>query len=125
MYRKASKRVLKDLNKAFESNRREMAESAHTIVAALQKDFEMILSNCEMLEVSEVARDHIRKVMEGVDTRFADILGNEPMKVDPTEPAECEHQKREDVSMAAVDAPPAEAAEAVPVSEARAIDTAL
>lgn len=125
MYRRASKRALKDLNNSFESNCKEMTDSAHAIVAALQKDFEMILNNSEMLEASEVARDHIRSVLEGVDTRFGTILGIEPMEVDPAQPRECESQQLADASMADVGATPGEPVEAGPPGVAEDMDTTL
>lgn len=128
MYRRASKRVLKKLNGVFESNRKELTESAHNIVDKLQKDFEMILSNSEMLEASEVARDHIRGVLQGVDARFGSILFGELMEVDPAQPPVCEPQQLPDVSMVDVDTAPgevAEAAEAIPSVEDVYMDTAL
>ncbi|KAI7787974.1 tat pathway signal sequence [Diaporthe eres] len=123
LYRKASKRVLKELNKIFESNRKELTDSVHTVVAGLQTDFEMILSNSEMLEASEVARDHIRSVLEGVDARFGAVLGSEPMEVDPAQPPECEPQQLADASMADVGATTSEAIEAGPMGEAGEMDT--
>lgn len=135
MYRKASKRVLKELNKVFESQRKEMTDSAHTIVTGLQKDFEMILSNSEMLEASEVAREHMRGVLEEVDARFLTILGGEPTEVDTTQPLKSEPQQLPDVSMAdvgatpgenlgeAADGNPGEAADAGPMGESGATET--
>lgn len=125
MYRKASKRVSKELNKVFESNRKEMTDSIHTIVAELQNDFENILCNSEMLEVSEVARDHIRGVLEGVDERFGAVLGVEPMEVDAVQPPEYETQQLPDASMADVGDAPGEAIEAGPTGDAGAMDTTL
>lgn len=118
MYRKAGKRVLRELNKGFESKRKEMADAVRTTVAELQKDFEMILSNSEMLEVSEVARDHVRGILEGVDERFGAILGSEPMEVDPP-------QQLPDASMADVGTNPDEAVEAGVPGEAVDMDTPL
>jgi hypothetical protein len=128
MYRRASKRVLNELNKIFESNSKEMADSAHTIVEGLQKDFEMILINSEMIEASEVARDHIRGILQGVDARFGSILSGELMEVNPAQPPVCEPQQLPDVSMADVDTAPGEvteAAEAIPSVEDVYMDTAL
>lgn len=125
MYRKASKRVLKELTKIFESNRKEMVDSAHGIVASLQQDFEMILSNSEMLEASEVARDHVRGILESVDSRFGSILCSGPMEVDPAQPLECEPQQLADASMADDGATPRDAVEAIPIDEDVAMDTPL
>lgn len=128
MYRKACKRVLKELHKVFESNRNELTDSAHTIIEDLQKDFEMILSNSEMLEASEIARDHIRGVLQGVDARFGSILSGELMEVEPVQPPVTEPQQLPDVGMADIDSTPSEvveAAEAVPSVEDVAMGTAL
>lgn len=128
MYRKATKRVLKELMDMFETNRQEMEDSTHTIITGLQKDFEMILSNSEMLEASEVARDHIRGVLQGVDARFVSILSGEPMEVNTVQPPVCQPQQPPDMSMAGVEAAPGEAAETVatetvPLVEGVAMDT--
>lgn len=129
MYRKASKRVLEVLRDMFETNRLEMEESTHTIVTGLQKDFEMILSNSEMLEASEIARDHIRGVLQGVDARFGPILYTEPMEIDLAQPPVCEPQQLPEMSMADAEPAPGEAAqtvaaETVPFNEDVAMDTA-
>lgn len=129
IYRKASKRVLKELNKVFESNREELTDSAHTIIEGLQKNFEMILRNSEMLEASEVVRDHIRGILQGVDARFGSILSGSggPMEVDSAQPLAYEPQQLPDVSV--TDAEPAslEAKEAAPSGQGEdvAMDTAL
>lgn len=90
MYRRASNRVLEEVKKIFESNGKEMTDSADVIVERLQKDFEMLLSNSEMIEASEVARDHIRGILQAVDARFGSILSGEPMEVDSAQPPACE-----------------------------------
>lgn len=125
IYRKASKRVLKALMDMFETNRQEMEDSTHTIVTGLQKDFEMILSNSEMLEASEVARDHIRGVLQGVDARFGSILGGEPMEVDPAQPPVCKPQHLPEMNTVDAELAPGDAAETVPVNEDVPMDTAL
>jgi hypothetical protein len=126
MYRKASNRVQKELGRVFEANRKELTESSHNIVAEMQKDFELILSNSEVLEASEVARDHIRGVLQGVDARFGSILAGKLVEVGPAQPHVAEPQQLVGVSMADVDTVPggaAEAAEAVASAENVAMDT--
>lgn len=125
MYRRASKRVLKEVNKIFESNGKEMMDSVDVIVVRLQKDFEMLLSNSEMIEASEVARDHIRGVLQGVDARFGSILSREPIEVDSAQPPACEPQQLPDVSMTDAETASGEVIEAVPSVEVVATDTAM
>ncbi|KAG8156694.1 hypothetical protein KVR01_013485 [Diaporthe batatas] len=125
IYRRASKRVLKEVNKIFESNGKEMMDSVATIVERLQKDFEMLLSNSTMIEASEVARDHIRDVLQGVDTRFGSILSGEPMEVDSAQPPACEPQQLPNGGMTDVEPASGGATEAAPSGEDVALDTAL
>lgn len=82
IYQKASRRVIRDLDKLFESNRKEMEKSAHYLVDGLENDFRMIISSSEMIEESEVAREHIRGVLYEVDSKFEKILCMDRMDVD-------------------------------------------
>lgn len=125
IYRKASKWVLKVLMDMFETNRQEMEDSTYTIVMGLQKDFEMILSNSEMLEASKVAWDHICGVLQGVDAQFGSILGGELMEVDPAQPPVCKPQHLPEINIVNAELTPGDVAETVPVNEDVPMDTAL
>lgn len=85
IYRKSSQRVMKDLDKLFESNRKEMEKAAHYLVDGLERNFRMIISSSEMIEASEVARDHIRGVLYEVDSKFETVLCMDQMDTDPAQ----------------------------------------
>lgn len=95
IYRKASQRVMKDLDKLFEANRQEMEETAHYLVDVLEGDFRTIISSSEMIEASAVARDHIRGVLYEVDSQFEKVLCAEQAATDPA-------QTSQDVSAVAI-----------------------
>lgn len=85
IYRKASQRVSRELDKLFESNRKELEKAAHYLVDGLEGNFRMIISSPEIIEASEVARDHIRGVLYDVDSQFEKVLGMGQMDVDPAQ----------------------------------------
>ncbi|KAK7733744.1 hypothetical protein SLS63_004529 [Diaporthe eres] len=123
IYRNATKRVMAELKKIFESNRKELQDRAHEIVDRLEGDFRIVISSSEMIEASEVAREHIRSVLCKVDAQFKEPEDPEPMEVAPVQPPEREPQQLADVSMADVGATPGEAVEAGPTGEAGEMDT--
>lgn len=83
IYRKASQRVMRDLDRLFESNRKDMDKAARHLVDGLENNFRMIISSSEMIEASEVARDHVRGVLYEVDSQFEKVLCMDQMGVDP------------------------------------------
>lgn len=125
LYRKATNRVMDELKKIFEKNRKELQKEAHEIVDRLEADYRIVICSSEMIEASEVAREHIRSVLCKVDAQFKEIEGPEPMEVAPAQPPEREPQQLADVSMADAGADPGEAVEAGPPGEAGDMDTTL
>lgn len=123
IYRKATNRVMDELKKIFESNREELQKKAHDIVDRLEGDFRIVISSSEMIEASEVAREHIHGVLCKVDAQFKELEDSEPTEVAPVQPPEREPQQLADVSMADVGATPGEAVEAGPTGEAGEMDT--
>ncbi|ROW14908.1 hypothetical protein VPNG_03302 [Cytospora leucostoma] len=114
IYRKASQHVMKDLEKLFETNRKEMEETVHYIVDVLEGDFRTIISSSEMIEASAVARDHIRGVLCEVDSQFEKVLC---MEQTATDPAHTSQDVSEDISAVAVasDAPQIDTSESMGV----------
>lgn len=125
IYRKSTNRVMDELKKIFEKNRKELQKEAHDIVDRLEADFRIVISSSEMIEASEVAREHIRGVLCTVDKQFKEIEDAEPVEVAPSQPPEREPQQLADVSMADVGAIPGEAVEAGLTGEAGDMDTTL
>lgn len=125
IYRKATSRVMDEVKKIFESNSKQLEKEAHGIVDRLEADFRTVISSSEMIEASEVAREHIRSVLLKVDKQFKEIECPEPMEIDTAKPPESEPQQLTDTSMADVGASPGEAVEAAPTGEAGAMDTNL
>lgn len=125
IYRKATNKVMEEVKKIFETNRKELQKEAHNIVDRLEKDYALVISSSEMIEASEVAREHIRSVLLKVDKQFKEIECPEPMEIDTAQPSEGEPQLLPDTSMADVGASPGEAVEAGPTGEAGTVDTTL
>lgn len=125
IYRKATNKVMEEVKKIFETNRKELQKEAHNIVDRLEKDYGIVISSSEMIEASEVAREHIRGALVHVDSQFKEIEGPESMAVDSAQHPESEAQQLPDTSMADVGASPGEAGEAGPTGEAGAMDTTL
>lgn len=123
IYRKATNRVMDELKKIFEKNRKELEKEAHDIVDRLEADYRIVICSSEMIEASEVAREHIRSVLCKVDAQFKELEDPEPMEVAPVQPPEREPQQLADMSMADVGATPSEAVEAGPTGEAGEMDT--
>lgn len=107
MYRKASQRVIRDLDKLFESNRKEMVKATHYLVDGLEGNFHMIISSSEMIEASEVARDHIRGVLYEIDPKFEKVLCMDQMDFDPVQSSQAMDQTISAISVAP-DAPQAD-----------------
>lgn len=82
IYRKASQRVIKDLDRFFESKRKKMKKAAHYLVDVLVGDYRTIILSSEMLEASEMAREHIHGVLYEVDSQYDKVLCMEHMNVD-------------------------------------------
>lgn len=125
IYRKATSRVMDEVKKIFESNSKQLEKEAHDIVDRLEADFRTVISSSEMIEASEVAREHIRSVILKVDKQFKEIECPEPMEIDAAQPPESEPQQLPVTSMADVGASDGEAIEAGPTGEAGAMDTTL
>lgn len=100
IYRKASQRVIRDLDKLFEFIRKEMNEAAHYLVDGLEGNFRMIISGSEIIEASEVARDHIRDVLYEVDSHFEKVLCMDQMDVDPAQSSQAMPQTASAVPVA-------------------------
>lgn len=125
IYRKATNKVMEEVKKIFETNRKELQKEAHNVVDRLEKDYGIVISSSEMIEASEVAREHIRGALVHVDSQFKEIEGPELMAVDSVQHPESETQQLPDTSMADVGASPGEANEAGPAGEAGAMDATL
>lgn len=125
IYRKATNKVMEEVKKIFESNRKELEKEAHNIVDRLEKDYGIVISSSEMIEASEVAREHIRGALVHVDTQFKEIEGPDSMEVDTALHPQSETQQLPIANMADVGASPGEAVEAGPTGEAEAVDTTL
>ncbi|KUI59553.1 Nuclear GTPase SLIP-GC [Cytospora mali] len=85
IYRKANHRVMKELDKLLESNSKEIEETAHSLVKQVEADYRTIISSSEMIEASEVVRDHVLGVLYEVDSQFEKVLCMEQMDVDPSQ----------------------------------------
>ncbi|KAK7740576.1 hypothetical protein SLS53_005421 [Cytospora paraplurivora] len=114
IYRKASQHVTKDLERLFESNRKEMEETVHYIVDVLEGDFRTIISSSEMIEASAVARDHIRGVLYEVDSQFEKVLCMEHSVADPAHTSQDVSQDMPAVAVAS-DAPQIDTSEGMVV----------
>lgn len=125
IYRKATNKVMEEVKKIFETNRKELQKEAHNVVDRLEKDYGIVISSSEMIEASEVAREHIRGALVHVDSQFKEIEGPESMVVGNAQHPESETQQLPDTSMADVGASPGEAGEAGPTGEAGAMDTTM
>ncbi|ROW12852.1 hypothetical protein VMCG_00483 [Cytospora schulzeri] len=112
IYRKASQRVTRDLDKLFESNRKEMEEGAHSIVDDLEADYRQVISNSEMIEASVVARDHIRGVLYEVDSQFEKVLCMDQMDFDHAQSSRTMPQTASAISVTP-DAPQADSPESM------------
>lgn len=129
IYRKATNHVMNELKKIFESNRKELQKEAHHMVDRLEKDYRIVIASSEMIEASQVAREHIRSVLVEVDSQFKEVDCPEPMEVGTAQPPESVPQQLPDASMADVgETPgeiPGEAVNAGPTGEAGATETTL
>lgn len=141
IYRKATNQVMNELKKIFESNRKELQKEANHMIDRLEKDYRIVIASSEMIEASQVAREHIRSVLVEVDAQFKEVDCPEPMEVDTAQPPEGEPQQLPDASMAGVgvtpgethgeshgESPgesPGEAVDAGPTGEAGAMETTL
>lgn len=125
IYRKANNRVIEELKKIFETNRKELQEEAHDIVDRLETDYGIVVSSSQMIEASLVAREHIQGVLRTVDAQFKELEGPELMQVAVAQPPEYEPQQLQDVDMVDLGATPDEIVEAVPVGDTGAMDTTL
>lgn len=122
LYRKATNRVMEELKKIFESNRKQLEKEAHDIVDRLEADFRTVISSSEMIEASEVAREHIRSVLRKVDAQFEELSREEPIEVEAAKPPESEPQQLPDASMTDVGATSDEMVEAGPLGEVVDLD---
>lgn len=125
IYRKATTRVMDEVKKIFDLNCKELEREAHDIVDRLEADFRVVISSSEMIEASEVARQHIRSVLLKVDKQFEEVDWPEPIEIDTAQPPESEPQQLPDASVADVGATPSEVVETGPTGEAGDMDTTL
>lgn len=88
IYRKASQRVKRNLDRLFETNRKNMDKAARYLVDGLENNFRMVISSSEMIDASDVARDHIRGVLHEIDSQFEKVLCMDQMDVDPAKPSQ-------------------------------------
>lgn len=114
-----------EIKKAFENNRKELKETSHEIVSLLTADFQIVISSSEMLEASEVAREHIRGVLHKVDARFEALLCTEPMDLDSIQPADAVPQQSSIAGNADVGDTTGELVETDSTAELGAKDTGL
>ncbi|KAK2605099.1 hypothetical protein N8I77_007970 [Diaporthe amygdali] len=125
IYGQANARVIEDLKKIFEANRKELEDTAHNIVENLETDFRSIISNSKKIQAAEMAQAHVRGVLDEADARFEALMSIEPTYVNHVQDAESDSHQLSSASMGDVVIDTDEASEAGTTVDAGAMDTAM
>ncbi|KAL1880627.1 hypothetical protein Daus18300_001238 [Diaporthe australafricana] len=125
IYREATNRVMSELKGILQANRNQLVMKAHNIIDLLEADFKTVISSTAKVEATEVARGHIRAILQNVDVQFEELLCTEPMDVDSVQLTDAVPQQSSIMGNAGVGDTTGELVETGSMAEPGAMDTGL